>query len=106
MLTCLLGLPAHLQQPLYKEPAPAPPPAPAERAAYDDEDDFEDPLSRQHDDLMDTILEEEEQLITAHRLQIEDTMDMVRREMALLTEVDQPGSAIDQYVDRLDQILR
>lgn len=98
--------PARPEQPLYKEPAPAPPPAPAERAAYDDEDDFEDPLSRQHDDLMDTILEEEEQLITAHRLQIEDTMDMVRREMALLTEVDQPGSAIDQYVDRLDQILR
>lgn len=33
-------------------------------------------------------------------------MDTVRREMALLTEVDQPGSAIDQYVEKLDAILR
>ena len=39
---------------------------------------------------------EEELLITAHRLHIEETMEMVRSEMNLLTEVDQPGSAIDQ----------
>lgn len=26
--------------------------------------------------------------------------------MNLLTEVDQPGSAIDQYVERLDKILK
>eukprot|EP00955_Chlamydomonas_euryale_P033239 347417-Chlamydomonas_euryale.AAC.4 len=26
--------------------------------------------------------------------------------MNLLTEVDQPGSAIDQYVNRLDKILK
>lgn len=32
-------------------------------------------------------------------------MDSVRREMALLTDVDQPGSAIDQYVEKLDAIL-
>lgn len=31
-------------------------------------------------------------------LQIEETMDVVRREMALLTEVDQPGSMIDKCV--------
>ncbi|KAJ9508955.1 hypothetical protein QJQ45_028285 [Haematococcus lacustris] len=72
----------------------------------DDDDLEDDELLRQREDLMDTILEEEEQLITAHRLQIEETMDVVRREMALLTDVDQPGSAIDQYVDKLDVILR
>jgi kinesin family protein 2/24 len=33
-------------------------------------------------------------------------MDIVRQEMNLLTEVDQPGSAIDQYVERLEVILR
>jgi hypothetical protein len=33
-------------------------------------------------------------------------MELVRSEMNLLTEVDQPGSAIDQYVDRLDAILK
>jgi hypothetical protein len=32
-------------------------------------------------------------------MQIEETMEGVRREMALLTEVDQPGSAIDQVGD-------
>ncbi len=40
------------------------------------------------------------------RVQIERTMDIVRAEMNLLTEVDQPGSAIDQYVERLEGILR
>lgn len=67
---------------------------------YDDDEE----MSR-HEDLMDTILEEEEQLITAHRMQIEETMDVVRREMALLTEVDQPGSMIDKYVEKLEMIL-
>jgi len=86
---------------VYKEPAAQA----GARAAYDDEEE-EDELCKQRDDLMDTILEEEEQLITAHRLQIEETMDTVRKEMALLTEVDQPGSAIDQYVEKLDAILR
>eukprot|EP00798_Chlamydomonas_sp_ICE-L_P027409 gene27409-4703_t len=81
------------------------------RQAEDDED--EDELMAQRDELMDTILEEEEQLITAHRTQIEETMELieetmelVRKEMALLTEVDQPGSAIDLYVEKLDAILK
>lgn len=40
-------------------------------SSYDDYDDGpSDELSRQREDLMDTILEEEEQLITAHRLQV------------------------------------
>lgn len=59
-----------------------------------------------HDKMLDTILEEEELLITAHRMHIEETMELVRSEMNLLTEVDQPGSAIDQYVERLDAILK
>ena len=50
----------------------------------------------EHNRMLDTILVEEELLITAHRLHIEETMEMVRSEMNLLTEVDQPGSAIDQ----------
>ena len=69
-------------------------------------DPEDEDLLRKREDLMDTIIEEEEQLITAHRLQIEENMDMVRKEMNLLTEVDQPGSAIDQYVEKLDAILR
>ncbi|PQM42733.1 kinesin-like protein KIN-13A [Prunus yedoensis var. nudiflora] len=47
------------------------------------------------------ILEEEEALIAAHRKEIEDTMEIVREEMKLLAEVDQPGSLIDNYVTQL-----
>ncbi|CAL5346942.1 unnamed protein product [Camellia sinensis] len=51
------------------------------------------------------ILEEEEALIAAHRKEIEDTMEIVREEMKLLAEVDQPGSLIDNYVTRLSFVL-
>lgn len=66
----------------------------------------DDEIMSEHNRMLDTILEEEELLITAHRMHIEETMEMVRSEMNLLTEVDQPGSAIDQYVERLDAILK
>ncbi|KAL7104934.1 hypothetical protein ACP275_07G013300 [Erythranthe tilingii] len=51
------------------------------------------------------ILEEEEALIAAHRKEIEDTMEIVREEMKLLSEVDQPGSHIDNYVTQLSFVL-
>ncbi|KAJ6911987.1 kinesin-like protein KIN-13A [Populus alba x Populus x berolinensis] len=51
------------------------------------------------------ILEEEEALIAAHRKEIEDTMEIVREEMKLLAEVDQPGSLIDNYVTQLSFVL-
>ncbi|CAN6468108.1 unnamed protein product [Victoria cruziana] len=51
------------------------------------------------------LLEEEEALIAAHRKEIEDTMEMVREEMKLLSEVDQPGSLIENYVGRLNFVL-
>ncbi|XP_023514850.1 kinesin-like protein KIN-13A [Cucurbita pepo subsp. pepo] len=51
------------------------------------------------------ILEEEEALIAAHRKEIEDTMEIVREEMKLLAEVDQPGSHIENYVTQLSFVL-
>ncbi|KAL1806675.1 hypothetical protein ACET3Z_029743 [Daucus carota] len=51
------------------------------------------------------ILEEEAALIAAHRKEIEDTMEIVRDEMKLLSEVDQPGSHIDSYVTQLSFVL-
>ncbi|XP_047319435.1 kinesin-like protein KIN-13A [Impatiens glandulifera] len=51
------------------------------------------------------ILEEEEALIAAHRKEIEDTMEIVREEMKLLAEVDQPGSMIDNYITQLSFVL-
>ncbi|XAR66988.1 Plus-end-directed kinesin ATPase [Bertholletia excelsa] len=57
------------------------------------------------DDDLNTLLKEEEDLVTAHRKQVEETMDMVREEMNLLVEVDQPGSQLDDYIARLNAIL-
>ncbi|XP_004508209.1 kinesin-like protein KIN-13A [Cicer arietinum] len=51
------------------------------------------------------VIEEEEALIAAHRKEIEDTMEIVREEMKLLAEVDQPGSLIDNYVSQLSFVL-
>eukprot|EP00803_Ostreobium_quekettii_P002186 evm.model.scf_360.1 EVM.evm.TU.scf_360.1 scf_360:11705-21458(+) len=62
-------------------------------------------LLAQRDELMNAILEDEEQLISSHRALIEESMEVVRKEMTLLSEVDQPGSAIDQYVEQMDAIL-
>jgi hypothetical protein len=67
------------------------------------EDD--DEIMSEHNRMLDTTMEEE-LLITAHHMHIEETMEMVRSKMNLLTEVDQPGSAIDQYVERFDAILK
>eukprot|EP01018_Ginkgo_biloba_P017526 Gb_23913 [translate_table: standard] len=58
-----------------------------------------------YDGHINAILEEEEALIAAHRKEIEDTMEIVREEMKLLTEVDQPGSLIDNYVSQLSYVL-
>ena len=80
----------------------APAVAPSLMDAGDEEDAL---LAAAHDELMHTILEEEEAVISAHRKQIEDTMESVRAEMTLLQEVDRPGSAIDDYVSGLTSIL-
>ncbi|XP_059648372.1 kinesin-like protein KIN-13A isoform X2 [Cornus florida] len=58
-----------------------------------------------HDGNINEILEEEEALIAAHRKEIENTMEIVREEMKLLAEVDQPGSRIDNYVSQLSFVL-
>lgn len=59
----------------------------------------------QSDDDLSALLKEEEDLVNAHRKQVEDTMDIVREEMNLLVEADQPGNQLDDYVSRLNTIL-
>jgi kinesin family protein 2/24 len=51
------------------------------------------------------MVQEEEEVISAHRKEVEDTMEIVREEMKLLAEVDQPGSRIDRYVSQLNYVL-
>jgi kinesin family protein 2/24 len=58
----------------------------------------------QNDDLT-ALLKEEEDLVNAHRRQVEATMDIVREEMNMLVEAEQPGNQLDNYVSRLNAIL-
>ncbi|KDP37228.1 hypothetical protein JCGZ_06284 [Jatropha curcas] len=60
--------------------------------------------SRSDDDL-NALLQEEEDLVNAHRKQVEETMNIVREEMNLLVEADQPGNQLDDYITRLNAIL-
>ncbi|XP_051119042.1 kinesin-like protein KIN-13B [Andrographis paniculata] len=54
---------------------------------------------------LDALLKEEEDLVSAHRKQVEETMDIVREEMNLLVEADQPGNQLDDYISRLNSLL-
>eukprot|EP00210_Caulerpa_lentillifera_P008208 g7837.t1 len=64
-----------------------------------------DELVTQHEDIMNEILDGEEVVVEGHRLMIEKLVELVKEEMDMLSEVDQPGSAIDKYIERLDGIL-
>ncbi|KAL0905839.1 hypothetical protein M5K25_024279 [Dendrobium thyrsiflorum] len=57
------------------------------------------------DDDLNDLLKEEEDLVTAHRRQVEETINIVREEMKLLEEVDQPGNQLDEYITKLNAIL-
>ncbi|KAH9621757.1 hypothetical protein KSS87_003246 [Heliosperma pusillum] len=61
-------------------------------------------LDSDDDDLND-LLQEEEDLVNAHRRQVEETMDIVKEEMNLLVEADEPGNQLDNYITRLNVIL-
>lgn len=70
------------------------------RDATDSDMDILDP-----DEELDAILKEEEDLVVAHRKQVEDTISIVMEEMKMLSEVDQPGNQIDKYISKLSDIL-
>ncbi|XWS26858.1 hypothetical protein CRYUN_Cryun26dG0066600 [Craigia yunnanensis] len=65
---------------------------------------FDDKNSHSDDDL-NALWKEEEDLVSAHRRQLEDTMEIVREEMNLLVEADQPGNQLDNYISKLNTIL-
>ncbi|KAF4372473.1 hypothetical protein F8388_027146 [Cannabis sativa] len=64
-----------------------------------------DSKSSHSDDDLNFLLQEEEDLVNAHRKQVEDTMNIVKEEMNLLVEADQPGNQLDDYVSKLNAIL-
>ncbi|GMI97722.1 hypothetical protein like AT3G16060 [Hibiscus trionum] len=65
---------------------------------------FDDNNSHSDDDLS-ALLKEEEDLVSAHRRQVEETMEIVKEEMNLLVEADQPGNQLDNYISKLNTIL-
>ncbi|GLJ29764.1 hypothetical protein SUGI_0587810 [Cryptomeria japonica] len=68
--------------------------------AMDSDMDILDP-----DEEFNVILKEEEDLMIAHSKQVEDTINIVREEMNLLSEADQPGNHIGIYISKLNDIL-
>jgi kinesin family member 2/24 len=62
-------------------------------------------LAEDHEKLIEQILEDEEQLIFKHNASCKDSIQVVEKEMAILKEVDKPGSDVEQYVKKLDDIL-
>ncbi|KAL4583897.1 hypothetical protein LXL04_008482 [Taraxacum kok-saghyz] len=78
---------------------------------YDTTEEFYEPRSKplsrnwNPDDDLNALLKEEEDLVDAHRKQVEDTMNIVRVEMNLLVEADKPGNQLDDYVVKLNTVL-
>ncbi|KAJ6731445.1 KINESIN-LIKE PROTEIN [Salix purpurea] len=62
-------------------------------------------INSHSDDELNVLLKEEEDLVSAHRKQVEETIDIVREEMDLLAEADQPGNQLDEYISKLNAIL-
>lgn len=52
-------------------------------------------LCQDHEQIIESILEEEEALTSKHRSHIDEVVSVVKDEMALLNEVDKPGSDIE-----------
>ncbi|KAJ3692209.1 hypothetical protein LUZ60_012559 [Juncus effusus] len=62
-------------------------------------------LELEPDDDLNSLLKEEEDLVMTHREQVEETISILREEMKLLEEADQPGNQLDEYITRLNSIL-
>jgi len=62
-------------------------------------------LTEEHEKMIDLVLQEEDDLVESHKVHIDLIMDLAKKEMTLLNEVNMPGSDIEQYVSNLDALL-
>lgn len=62
-------------------------------------------LCKDHENLIDIILEEEEDVTNSHKHQIDNEVETIKEEMKLLYEVQKPNSDIKQYVENLHSVL-
>ena len=62
-------------------------------------------LKDEHEVLVQKILKEEETLLSHHRSHIDENVELVKKQMGILNEVDKPGSDVEKYVEGLEEIL-
>lgn len=62
-------------------------------------------LKQKHEFMVNVILTEEEELLTMHWKHIDENVELVKKQMSILNEVDKPGSDVEEYIYSLDHIL-
>jgi len=100
--------PKHQKQPRHAAPDVSEPPRKAKPAAKEPPKAAviaEDEMRISHENLIETIINENDDIVAAHRQQVQDIMDLVKEEMHILSRVEQPGGSIDSYISSLDGIL-
>ena len=68
-------------------------------------DDEYQQISNIHEDLINTILKEEDDFITEHKNHIDNMVKSIKEEMSSIHEVEKPGSNIEEYTNNLDKLL-
>lgn len=79
-----------------------PPPQSTNDEYFLDEDND---MATAHEQLLHSILEEEDQVKQAHRAHIDMMMEMLRMEMVELDGADRLGSHVDSYTTTMDQLF-
>ena len=59
----------------------------------------------QYSNMVSRIVRLEDEIVVSHRRQIEDHMELFKTECALLTQLENPDSSIDPYIERMDEII-
>ena len=62
-------------------------------------------ISNLHEDLINTILKEEDNFVTEHKQHIDNMVKSIKNEMNGIHEVEKPGSNIEEYTNNLDKLL-
>ena len=62
-------------------------------------------ISMIHEELINSILKEEDVFIREHKKHIDDMVESIKDEMDYIHEVDKPGSNIEEYTSNLDKLL-
>ncbi len=67
----------------------------------------DDPLTQTHEDIVESIYMLEDDIMEAHRLEVDQMMNLVKQEVALLHTIEQSEDVdLDSWVGRLEGILK